>query len=173
MNAEEKLSMMDSMYKLDRIDIRILSHLQQNGRIANVDLADAVGLSASPCLIRVKRLEKSGYVTGYGAHVQLGKIGDIQHVFTQVTLSDHRREDFVKFEGAIRKVDEIIECHLVSGGFDYLLKFVTRGVVHYQSIIEAILDQNIGIEKYFSYIVIKTPFVKNHYPVEKLFSTTT
>ena len=108
------------MPRLDRLDIRILSHLQRNGRATNVDLADAVGLSPSPCLIRVKRLEKAGYVTGYGAHVQLEKLGDLQVVFTQVTLSDHRREDFAQFEAAVRKVDEIVECHLVSGGFDYL-----------------------------------------------------
>ena len=162
--------MFGSAFKLDRIDIRILSRLQQSGRIANVDLADAVGLSPSPCLIRVKRLEKGGFVTGYGAHVEMEKIGNVQLVFTQVTLSDHRREDFAKFEAAIRKIDEVVECHLVSGGFDYLLKFVTSGVVHYQTIVEGLLDANIGIEKYFSYIVIKSPFTKGYYPVEKLFT---
>jgi DNA-binding Lrp family transcriptional regulator len=155
--------------RLDRIDIRILSHLQRNGRATNVDLADAVGLSPSPCLIRVKRLEKAGYVTGYGAHVQLEKLGDMQVVFTQVTLSDHRREDFARFEAAVRKVDEIVECHLVSGGFDYLLKFVTRSVTHYHSIAEDVLRQRVNIEKYFSYIVIASPFARSHYPVEKLF----
>jgi len=154
--------------RLDRIDIHILSHLQRNGRATNVDLADAVGLSPSPCLIRVKRLEKAGYVTGYGAHVQLEKLGDLQVVFTQVTLSDHRREDFARFEAAVRNVDEIVECHLVSGGFDYLLKFVTRSVTHYHSIAEDVLRQGVNIEKYFSYIVIKSTFVRNHYPIEKL-----
>lgn len=153
--------------KLDRIDLRILCHLQQNSRITNVVLADAVGLSPSPCLIRVKRLEKAGYISGYGAHIRLEKLSDVQVVFTEVTLSDHRREDFAKFEGYIRNVDEIIECHLVSGGYDYLLKFVTRSVVHYQSIIEDLLEQNLHIEKYFSYIVIKSPFIKHHYPLEK------
>ncbi len=155
--------------KLDRIDIRILSYLQRNGRVTNVDLADAVGLSPSPCLIRVKRLEKAGYIIGYGAHVQLEKLGDVLVVFTQVTLSDHRREDFARFEAAIRNIDEIVECHLVSGGFDYLLKFVTRNVAHYHSIAEDVLRQNISIEKYFSYIVMQSPFVKSHYPLEKLF----
>ncbi len=153
--------------KLDRIDLRILCHLQKNSRITNVVLADAVGLSPSPCLIRVKRLEKAGYISGYGAHIQLEKLSDVQVVFTEVTLSDHRREDFAKFEAYIRNVDEIIECHLVSGGYDYLLKFVTRNVVHYQSIIENLLEQHLQIEKYFSYIVIKSPFIKNHYPLEK------
>lgn len=162
---------MHDALKLDRIDIRILSHLQRNGRITNVDLADAVGLSPSPCLIRVKRLEKAGFINGYGAYVQLEKLGTMQLVFTQVTLSDHRREDFAKFEAAIRNIDEIVECHLVSGGFDYLLKFVTRSVVHYQTIIEEVLEKNVNIEKYFSYIVIKSPFIKHHYPIEKLYSS--
>ncbi|SAL63437.1 AsnC family transcriptional regulator [Caballeronia arvi] len=155
--------------KLDRIDLRILSHLQQNGRITNVELADAVGLSPSPCLIRVKRLEKAGYIVGYGARIQLEKLGDLQIVFTEVTLNDHHREDFIKFVAAIRDVDEIVECHLVSGGYDYLLKFVTRGVSHYQSVVEGLLERNIGIDKYFSYVIIKSPFVKNHYPLETLF----
>jgi DNA-binding Lrp family transcriptional regulator len=163
--------MMHDALKLDRIDIRILSHLQRNGRITNVDLADAVGLSPSPCLIRVKRLEKAGFINGYGAYVQLEKLGTMQLVFTQVTLADHRRDDFAKFEAAIRNIDEIVECHLVSGGFDYLLKFVTRSVVHYQTIIEEVLEKNVNIEKYFSYIVIKSPFIKHHYPIEKLYSS--
>ena len=155
--------------KLDRIDLKILSQLQKNGRITNVDLADAVGLSPSPCLTRVKRLESAGYITGYGARIEMKKLGDILTVFTEVTLSDHRRDDFSRFEANIKGIDEIIECHLVSGGYDYLLKFVAQGVNHYQSIIEGLLERNIGIEKYFSYIVIKSPFVKNHYPLETLF----
>ena len=93
---------MSSDCKLDRIDLRILSQLQKKGRITNVELADAVGLSSSPCLIRVKRLEKAGYIVGYGAQIQLEKLGDVQIVFTEVTLADHRREDFIKFVDAIR-----------------------------------------------------------------------
>jgi len=155
--------------KLDRIDLKILAELQKNGRITNVDLADAVGLSPSPCLTRVKRLEAAGYITGYGAQLELRKLGDVLVVFTEVTLVDHRYDDFARFEAAIRTVSEIVECHLVSGGYDYLLKFITNGVNHYQSVIEAMLERNIGIEKYFSYIVIKTPFVKHHYPIERLF----
>ena len=89
-------------------------------------------------------------------------------MFTEVTLGDHRREDFDRFELAIRDIDEIIECHLVSGGYDYLLRFLTRGVNHYQEIIESLLERNIGIEKYFSYIVIKSVFIKPHYPIERL-----
>jgi DNA-binding Lrp family transcriptional regulator len=155
--------------KLDRIDLKILAELQKKGRITNVELASAVGLSPSPCLTRVKRLESAGYIIGYGAQIELKKLGDVLTVFTQVTLSDHRSDDFARFEAAVRGISEIIECHLVSGGHDYLLKFVTNGVNHYQSVIETMLDRNIGIEKYFSYIVIKTPFVKSYYPIERLF----
>jgi len=155
--------------KLDRIDLRILATLQKNGRITNVELANAVCLSPSPCLVRVKRLEKAGYITGYSARLDLAKLGDVLSIFTEVTLNDHHFEDFRRFEKAIVQVDEIIECHLVSGSYDYLLKFVCRGVNHYQAVIEGLLERNIGIEKYFSYIVIKTPFVKSHLPIEQLF----
>jgi DNA-binding Lrp family transcriptional regulator len=118
--------MMNEAFKIDRLDLRILAQLQKNGRMTNVDLADAVGLSPSPCLIRVKRLEQAGYIAGYGAHLRLEKLGDTLTVFTEVTLSDHRREDFARFEAALREVDEVLECHLVSGGYDYLLRFLTR-----------------------------------------------
>lgn len=164
---------MNTDLKLDRLDIRILCQLQKNGRITNVDLADAVGLSPSPCLIRVKRLEKAGYIASYGAQLKLDKVAEMLTVFTEVTLADHRREDFVRFELSIREIDEILECHLVSGGYDYLLKFTTRGVNHYQSIIEDLLERNIGIEKYFSFIVIKSPFIKPHYPIERLIDPST
>ena len=118
--------------KLDRIDLKILTRLQQFGRITNVELADAVGLSPSPCLTRVKRLEKAGYVSGYGAHINMRKLGEYLTVFTEVTLSEHRQGDFSRFESRIFKIDEIIECHTVSGGYDYMLKFVARGVAHFR-----------------------------------------
>ncbi|WP_322059992.1 Lrp/AsnC family transcriptional regulator [Paraburkholderia sp. J63] len=160
---------MSTNMQLDRLDLRILSQLQKNGRMTNVDLAEAVGLSASPCLNRVKRLEQAGFISGYSAQIRMEKIGDILTVFTEVTLSDHHREDFIRFEKAVKELDEVVECHLVSGGYDYLLKVMARGVNHYQELMEGLLERNIGIEKYFSYIVIKSPFIKTHYPIEKVF----
>ena len=154
--------------KLDRIDINILVQLQAVGRITNVELADAVGLSPSPCLQRVKRLEAAGYIVGYGARLNLAKLTESVTVFTEVTLADHRRPDFVKFEANIRSVDEVLECHLVSGGYDYLLRFLCRSISHYQELIENLLERNIGIEKYFSYIVIKSPILKHALPIKKL-----
>jgi len=156
---------LNGMPKLDRIDLNILAQLQKDGRMTNANLADAVGLSASPCLQRVKRLEATGYITGYGAQINLAKLTESITVFTEVTLVDHRREDFVRFEANLRKVDELMECHLVSGGYDYLLRFVSRNINHYQERMENLLERNIGIEKYFSYIVLKSPIVKNVLPL--------
>jgi DNA-binding Lrp family transcriptional regulator len=93
--------------KLDRIDMKILAQLQSNGRITNVNLADAVGLSASPCLQRVKRLETAGFIAGYGAHLNLAKLGETVTVFTEITLADHTKEYFIRFETALRRIDEV------------------------------------------------------------------
>jgi DNA-binding Lrp family transcriptional regulator len=161
---------MVALPKLDRIDINILAQLQQNGRLSNVDLAEAVGLSPSPCLSRVRRLEEAGYIASYNARIQLAKLTEYITVFTEVTLNDHRREDFIKFEADIRRYEALQECHLVSGGYDYLLKFVIRSVARYQELMEAILDRNIGVEKYFSYIVIKTVFDRGAVPLKTLFN---
>lgn len=149
--------------KLDRIDINILSRLQVESNMTNVELAETVGLSPSPCLQRVKRLEKAGYIQGYRAVINLKKLTDHVVVFTEITLTDHRREDFQTFEAAIGKHANVMECHLLSGGYDYLLKFVARSIAHYQDIMEDLLDRNLGIDKYFSYIAIK-PVVENSVP---------
>jgi DNA-binding Lrp family transcriptional regulator len=154
--------------KLDRIDLNILVQLQKDGRMTNANLADAVGLSASPCLQRVKRLESAGYIVGYGAQINLAKLTESITVFTEITLVDHRMEDFVRFESNLRNVDELMECHLVSGGYDYLLRFVSRSINRYQERMENLLERNIGIEKYFSYIVLKSPIVKNVLPLKAL-----
>jgi len=155
--------------KLDRIDIRILHELQKNGRITNVELADLVHLSPSPCLMRVKKLQSAGYITGYSAQIDIAKLGPTITIFTEVTLKNHRKIDFEQFQRAAEKVEEIIECHLVSGGYDYLLKFVTGSIGDYQALMERLTDMNIGIDKYFSFVVMKSPFVKAHLPLKTIF----
>jgi len=74
----------------------------------------------------------------------------------------------MKFESALRDVDELMECHLITGGYDYLLRFITRSIEHYQAVIEKMLDAQIGIDKYFSYIVIKSPVMKSSVPLRSL-----
>lgn len=110
----------------------------------------------------------AGYISSYNAHLNLVKITDSVTVFTEITLSDYKREDFAKFESNIRLVDEVLECHLISGGYDYLVRFMTRSIQHYQEVIESLLDKNISISKYFSYIVIKSPVLKDGVPLRKL-----
>lgn len=155
--------------KLDRIDINILCQLQKNGRITNVVLAELVHLSPSPCLMRVKKLQEAGYITGYSAQIDMKRLGESLMVFTEVTLKNHRQLDFARAQAAFEKIGNCVECHLISGGYDYLLKFVTSGVVDYQEIMERLLDSDAGIEKYFSYVVLKSPFVKGHLPLDVLF----
>lgn len=161
---------MNSLQKLDRIDIRILAELQRNGRITNVELADLVHLSPLPCLTRVKKLQKSGYITGYSAMIDVAKLGETLTVFTEFTLKNHRQIDFARFQEALEKIDNCVECHLISGGYDYLAKFVTAGISDYQEIVEGLIDRNIGIDRYFSFVVMKTNFTKRQWPLTRLFA---
>lgn len=154
--------------RLDRIDINILAQLQADSGMTNVRLADAVGLSPSPCLQRVKRLEKAGFIESYRARINIRKLADTIMVFTEVTLADHRKDDFQKFEREIRKIESLQEMHLISGGYDYLLKFTVRNMLHYQDIIQDVLEKNIGVAKYFSYIVIQTLLDRGYVPLKSL-----
>lgn len=156
--------------KLDKIDIKILSELQKNGRISNVELAELVHLSASPCLMRVKKLQEEGFIVGYSAQVDVAKLGQTLTVFTEITLKNHRPIDFSRFLSTVEKIDSVIECHLVSGGYDYMVKFITPGISEYQTIMERLLELDIGIDKYFSFVVLKSPIVKAHLPLDAIFS---
>jgi DNA-binding Lrp family transcriptional regulator len=134
-----------------------------------VELAELVNLSPSPCLMRVKKLQTEGYIVSYSAQINVAKLGQTLTVFTEITLKNHRQIDFARFLAAIEKVDSVIECHLVSGGYDYLIKFVTGSIVEYQTIMERLIDIDIGIDKYFSFVVLKSPIVKPHMPLTSLF----
>jgi DNA-binding Lrp family transcriptional regulator len=155
--------------KLDRIDIKILRELQKNGRISNIELAELVNLSPSPCLMRVKKLQAEGFITGYSAQINVSKLGQTLTVFTEITLKNHRQIDFARFLAAIEKIDSVVECHLVSGGYDYLVKFVTAGISEYQSVMERLVELDIGVDKYFSFVVLKSPIVKSHLPLDSIF----
>ncbi len=155
--------------KLDPIDIKILHELQKNGRITNVELAELVNLSPSPCLIRVKKLQQEGYIIGYSARINVAKLGQALMVFTEFTLKNHRPSDFARFLQVIEKLEQVVECHLVSGGYDYLVKFVTSNISEYQMLMERLIELDIGIDKYFSFVVLKSPIIKPSMPL-RLFS---
>lgn len=154
--------------KLDKTDIRILSELQKNGRISNLELAKRVYLSPSPCLMRVKKLHKEGFITGYSAQVDITKLSPMLTVFTEITLRQHRQPDFARFLAAIEKIDSVVECHLAAGGYDYLVKFVTAGITEYQAIMERLVELDIGIDKYFSFVMLKSPIQRSHLPLKAI-----
>ena len=156
---------MHQLATFDRFDLKILVHLEREGRCSNVELANAVGLSQSPCLVRTKRLQDSGVIRGYGADIALEKLGNCVIVFSEVTVSSHRPLDFRKFEVAVDRHREIVEWFNVSGGYDYLLKIVAPSVAHFQELMERLLQDDIGIRKFTSRIVLRQSSGKRAYPL--------
>jgi len=139
---------------LDRIDIHILATLQRNGRISNVNLANAVGLSASPCLDRVKRLEADGYIERYGAKLNASKLKFGMSAFIQITLDKTTSEVFDNFQIAMLGINEVCECHMVAGGFDYLVKIRIADMEAYRQVLGMIVDIP-GVAKNHTYVVIE------------------
>ncbi|UCI09735.1 Lrp/AsnC family transcriptional regulator [Mesorhizobium sp. B1-1-8] len=142
--------------KLDPIDLRILEAIQRDGRITKLALAEKVGLSPTPCWMRLRKLEKAGIVSGYHAAIAMRTIAPVATVLMEVTLASHRQADFDRFERVIRDIPEIVACWSVGGGVDYVLKVMARDIDTYQRLVDALLEREIGIDRYFTYIVIKT-----------------
>jgi len=117
---------------LDAIDRRIVAELQSDGRLSNVDLADRIGLSPSPCLRRVKRLEQDGYIEGYRAALRRDRVGLRFSVFVGVKIDGHANERASAVEKAVGEMPEVVSCHLVSGEADYFLEVVVPDIDEYQ-----------------------------------------
>lgn len=143
------------MTRLDARDVQILKVLSTNGRITKAALAEKVGLSATPCWERLKRLEQAGLIAGYRAEIELKKIGPHVTVFVAAELADHTAASMQGFERAVQGYDEVVACWALGGGFDYLLQIVTRDIDAYQRLIDAMLEARIGLARYFTYIVTK------------------
>jgi Lrp/AsnC family transcriptional regulator of ectoine degradation len=142
--------------KLDPIDLKILDAIQRDGRITKLALAEKVGLSPTPCWMRLRKLEKAGIVCGYHARVAMRVIAPVATVLMEATLASHRHADFDRFERVIRDIPEIVACWSVGGGVDYILKVMARDIDAYQRLVDGLLDREIGIDRYFTYIVTKT-----------------
>jgi Lrp/AsnC family transcriptional regulator of ectoine degradation len=142
--------------RLDAIDLRILDAIQRDGRITKLKLAEMVGLSPTPCWMRLRKLEEAGIVSGYHAKVSVRAIAPVALVLMEVTLRTHRQADFDRFERVVRDLPEIVACWSVGGGVDYLLKVMTRDIDAYQRLVDGLLEREIGIDRYFTYIVTKT-----------------
>jgi Lrp/AsnC family leucine-responsive transcriptional regulator len=117
---------------LDDFDHKIIIALQKDGRLTNVDLAERIGLSPSPCLRRVKRLERDGYIDTYRAVLDRARVGLGFTVFVGVRLEAHANDRAGSFEEAVLEMREVIACHMVSGTVDYLLEVVVPDLAHYQ-----------------------------------------
>jgi Lrp/AsnC family transcriptional regulator of ectoine degradation len=154
--------------KLDPIDLRILDAIQRDGRITKLALAEKVGLSPTPCWMRLRKLEKAGIVSGYHASIAMRAIAPVATVLMEVTLANHRQADFDRFERVVRDVPEIVACWSVGGGVDYVLKVMARDIDAYQRLVDGLLEREIGIDRYFTYIVTKTVKDETVLPVAEL-----
>jgi len=140
---------------LDTIDIRILSALQQHGKVSKSKLAELVNLSPTPCWVRLNKLEKSGLIAAYRAEIDIERIVDLTKVTVTVALKKHQKSDFERFESYIKNIDEIVECYATGGGSDYIMTIVARSLADFQSLIEQLLSDEIGIDRYFIYIITR------------------
>ena len=148
-------SMINNSLKLDDRDLKILTILQNEGRITKAALAERVNLSPTAAWDRLHRLEGAGIIDGYGAHVSLKALGPFSMVFVEAELDNHHSEDFLRFEQAISTIPEIIGCWAVGGGIDYLLQVVTSNLEHYQSLVDELLEARVGLKRYYTYAVTK------------------
>lgn len=140
---------------LDKIDKNILDALQANGRISNVELAKGVGLSPSPCLERVKRLEEHGYITGYHAQLNPSMLGAAMLVFVEITLEKTSPDVFADFSAAVQQQPDIQECHLVSGDFDFLLKTRVSDMSNYRQLLGDTLLRLPSVSASRTYVVME------------------
>jgi len=152
--------------RLDRIDRRILRDLQDTGRMTNVDLAKRAGISAPPCLRRVRALEEAGLIRGYHAMVDAKELGFGVTVFAQVGLSSQAEGDLEAFESLVRSWPEVRECHMLAGETDFLLKIVAKDWEAYQSFLTTRLTSAPNVSHVKSALAIRTAKLLPGVPIE-------
>jgi len=156
--------------RLDDTDIRILSAVQKHGPLSKSKLAVAVNLSPTPCWTRLHRLKKAGLIRGYHADIALDAIVDVSQVVVTVSLKSHRKSDFERFEARIAALSEITDCVATGGGMDYVMTVVTPSLEAFQNLMDKLLSEELGIDRYMTYIA--TRIVKSAQPdLERLLQT--
>lgn len=123
------------MNELDRIDHSIIRELQKNARITITELASRVGLSKTPCQVRMRRLEDQGFITGYTVLVNQTKLGHSHIAFAQATLKDTSSDALKAFDKAVKQISAVEQCHMIAGSFDYLMKVRTRNMAEYRQVL--------------------------------------
>ena len=159
------------MQKRDPIDLRILAELQEDARLSNVELASRVGLSPSPCLARVRALEASGLIARYVTLLDPSAFGLTVSVFIQVSLDKQIDSSLTRFEMAIRNMPEVMECYLMTGDSDYLLRVVVADVPALQSFIVERLTKIAGVSNIRSSFALKQVKFKTALPIAVQWST--
>ncbi len=155
--------------KLDRIDRRILEQLQKNGRISNLELADAVGLSPTPCSRRVKRLEDSGLIDGHVTLLNQSKLGLKLTAFISISMDRHTPDRFDDFEAQVKCFPEVIECVVVTGNnADYLVKAVVPDMEYYEAFLLGKLTRIEGVTGVASSFVLRPVVRKTALPLEHI-----
>jgi len=153
--------------KIDRIDRNILFELQKNARLSNVELSKRVGLSPTPCLERVKRLEKEKYITGYKATLNPMKLDAALLVLVEITLTKTSPDVFDDFSKAVHELDVIQECHLVSGDFDFLLKTRVKDMLAYRELLGDTLLRLPAVSESRTYVVMEEVKSSNLLPIKR------
>jgi Lrp/AsnC family transcriptional regulator of ectoine degradation len=143
------------LIKVDELDLKILAALQQDGRMTKLKLAEAIHLSPTACWERLHRLEDAGIIAGYAARIDMAKLARFTLILVEIVLKSHRHADFHRFETAIRAEPQIVSCDATGGGVDYFLRVMTPDIDAYQRLIDKLLIAEIGIDKYFTYVVTK------------------
>lgn len=151
---------------LDKIDHAILGHLQKDGRLSNVELANLVGLSESACLRRVKGLHDRGVISHYAAHLHASALGLSGTVFVRVSLEHQQEEKLREFESAVKKVQEVMECYLMSGDVDYMMRVVVRDTADYERI-HNILTRLPGVDRVHSSFALRSVLRRTRLPLNK------
>ncbi len=151
------------MTDIDKIDRRILNELQTDGRISNADLAQRVGLAPTSTSDRLRRLQRNGYIVRFSAHLDPHKLDFGLLVFVEVLLDKTTPDVFEKFAGAVQRAPEILECHMVAGGFDYLIKARLRDMATYRHFLGDILLAMPGVKETRTYAVMEE--IKNNGPL--------
>jgi len=151
--------------KLDAVDRRLLNALQENGRIPVTDLAEMVGLTTSPCLRRLKILEQAGIIRGYAALVDQTKVGLPVSVFISVKLEMQREEALERFEATMRDCPEVVECYLMTGPRDYLLRVVAKDLAAYERFLKQTLTRIEGVASIESSFALSQVKYSNLLPI--------
>ena len=141
--------------KLDATDIRILCVLQDHGQLSKSKLSEIVGLSPTPCWARLARLKKAGLIRGYHAEIALMQIVEMTKVVVTVSLKSHRKTDFEKFESYVLHTPEVTDCISTGGGMDYVMTVVTTSLPAFQTLMEAMLEADLAIDRYMTYIATR------------------